>query len=140
MTNVFKILLGAYIVFMLVIFMRCEKVTEITELVKNTEKIQVIFYNDSTQNTFVDITDKKEIKKFNDFITNDDTPVYKCGYEGRIVFFMADDVAAGTKNSVAMEFNLSDDCRHIAYPYAGGLQTKLLSEDGISYLKNLQHQ
>ena len=136
--KIFKIILGAYLVFMVVLFMRCEKVTEVTELVKNTEKIQIVMYHDSTSDTYFDITEKKEISEFSDFISDENTPVYKCSYDGRIVFFMNDAIATGNKNSVAMDFSLQDGCTHIAYEYAGGLQTKELTEDGISYLKKLR--
>lgn len=136
--KVFKIILGAYIVFMLVIFMRCEKVTEIDELVKNTEKVQIVMYHESSADTYFDITDKNEIAGFDDYISSENTPVYKCSYDGRIVFFMNDDVVSGNKNSVAMDFSLQDGCVHIAYEYAGGLQTKELTDEGIAYLRSLQ--
>lgn len=136
--KLFKIILGAYLVFMVVLFMRCEKVTEVSELVKNTDKIQVVMYHDASSDTYFDITDKKEISEFADFISDENTPVYKCSFDGRIVFFMNDDVASGTKNSVAMDFSLQDDCIYIAYEYAGGLQTKELTDEGIAYLKKLR--
>jgi hypothetical protein len=135
--KLFKIILGAYLVFMVVLFMRCEKVTEVSELVKNTEKIQIVIYHDSSSDTYFDITEKKEISEFADFISDKNTPVYKCSYDGRIVFFMNDDVASGNKNSVGMDFSLKDGCEHIAYEYAGGLQTKELTDEGIDYLKKL---
>ncbi len=72
--KLFNIILGSVIVFFIVIFMRCEKVTEITELSKNTESLQIVFYNDSIPNKIVEITDKNEIKKFGKFITDKDTP------------------------------------------------------------------
>lgn len=135
--KLFKIILGAYLVFMVVTFMRCEKITEIHELVKNTEKIQIVMYHAGSADTYFDITEKKEISEFADYISEENTPVYKCSYDGRIVFFMSEEVASGNKNSVAMDFSLQDGCVHIAYEYAGGLQTKELTEEGIAYLKKL---
>lgn len=135
--KLYKILVGMVLVFITVMFMQCEKVTEISELIKNTEKIQVVFYNDSLPDTFVDIEDKKEIKKFKSFITDDDVPVLKCGYDGRIIFFMDNDLTEGPKNSVSMEFNFDDDCMHVAYQYAASLNTKRLSMSGAEYLKKL---
>ena len=61
--QVFKLLVGIVLVFFTVMFMRCEKVTEISELIKNTQKIQVVFYNDTLPDTFVDITDKKDFRR-----------------------------------------------------------------------------
>jgi|GEM_PF-1323793 len=136
--NIFKFLVGAILLFFTVMFLRCEKVTEISELIKSTKKIQVVFYNDSLPDTFVDITDKKDIKKFTSYITDEDIPLLKCGYDGQIIYFMDDEVGAGPKNSVAMEFNLSDDCAHVAYQYAASMQTKKLSDDGLSYLRGIK--
>lgn len=136
--QIYKLLLGLTLVFFTVMFMRCEKVTEVSELVKSTEKIQVVFYNDSLPDTFYDITEKKDIKNFNDYISDEEVPLYKCGYDGQIIFFVDDDEGAEPKNSVAMEFNLQPDCAHIAYQYAGALQTKKISSEGLEYLKSLQ--
>ena len=135
--KLFNIILGVTLVFFTVMFMRCEKVTEITELVKNTEHIQVTFYNDTLPDTYVTIDDKGEIKKFADFISSEDVPVRKCDYDGQIVFFMDETIAAGAKNSVSMEFNLNGDCRHIQYMYADALQTKKLTDEGKEYLEKL---
>ena len=90
--KLFNIILGSALVFFVVMFLRCEKVTEITELSKNTESLQIVFYNDSIPNKIVEITDKNEIKKFGKFITDKDTPLYKCDYDGQIIFILSDDV------------------------------------------------
>ncbi|MFI5172616.1 MAG: hypothetical protein ACHQFW_09505 [Chitinophagales bacterium] len=136
--KVFNIILGATIVFFVVMFFRCEKVTEITELVKNTEKIQITFYNDSLPDTYIEITDKSEIRKFDNYISTKETPVFKCGYDGQILFFMNEDVSNGKQNSIVMEFNLKAECRHVAYNYAGGLQTKEITDKGVEYLNGIK--
>jgi hypothetical protein len=53
---------------------------------------------------------------------------------------MDDEEGAQPKNSVAMEFNLNPDCIHIAYQYAGALQTKKLSDVGVDFLLSLQNK
>lgn len=135
--KLFNIILGSVIVFFIVMFLRCEKVTEITELTKNTESLQIVFYNDSVPNKIVEITDKNEIKKFGKFISDKDTPLYKCSYDGQIIFVLNNDVAIGKKNTITMEFNLQPDCTHVAYMYAEGLHTKELSEEGVEYLRKV---
>ena len=136
--KLFNIILGSVIVFFIVMFLRCEKVTEITELTKNTESLQIVFYNDSVPNKIVEITDKNEIKKFGKFISDKDTPLYKCSYDGQIIFVLNNDVAIGKKNTITMEFNLQPDCTHVAYMYAEGLHTKELSEEGVEYLRKVR--
>ena len=135
--KLFNIILGSVIVFFIVMFLRCEKVTEITELTKNTESLQIVFYNDSIPNKIVEITDKSEIKKIGKFISDKDTPLYKCSYDGQIIFVLNNDVAIGKKNTITMEFNLQPDCTHVAYMYAEGLHTKELSEEGVEYLRKV---
>ncbi len=137
--NLFRIALGLYITFMLVMFLRCEKTTEISELAKNTDKIQVVFYDQSgNENFFIDIIDKREIRKFSGYISEEETPLYKCRLDGRIIFFLNEEAARGNFNSVDMDFNLQDDCHHVAYEYSGGLQTKQLTNKGLSYLRSLK--
>ena len=121
--KLFNIILGSAIVFFIVMFLRCDKVTEITELSKNTESMQIVFYNDSTPNKIVEITDQSEIKKFGKFISDKDTPLYKCDYDGQIIFVLNNDVAIGKKNTITIEFNLQPDCTHVAYMYACLLYT-----------------
>ena len=135
--KLFNIVLGSALVFFIVMFLRCEKVTEITELTKNTESLQIVFYNDSIPNKIVEVTDKSEIKKIGKFISDKDTPLYKCSYDGQIIFVLNNDVAIGKKNTITMEFNLQPDCTHVAYMYAEGLRTKELSEEGVEYLKKV---
>ncbi len=138
--KLFNIILGATLVFLTVMFLRCEKVTEVTELVKNTAHLQVTFYNDSVPATHVDITDKNEIKKFSRFISSETIPVRKCKFDGELVFFMEDGIAAGGGNSVSMQFSLQPGCAHVEYMYADQLETKQLSEEGIEFLTEMKNK
>ncbi|MEZ5014341.1 MAG: hypothetical protein R2794_08625 [Chitinophagales bacterium] len=133
--KIYRIILGAYLVMMAVVVMRCEKVTEISELVKNTEKMQIVFYADGEPVTYYDVTDKEEIRAFRKYISSDDSPMLQCPMDGRLIFFMQEDVAPGSKNSIGMDFSLQGDCHIITYPYGGVMQTKKLSAAGVEYLK-----
>jgi hypothetical protein len=119
---------------MTITFMRCNEVTELSELVKHTVKIQITYYNGDDTDTYHEITDTKQIKEFTDYISDEDLPVLNCPNEGRIIFFMDDEVSAGAKNSVAMEFSLSKDCQQVAYMYQEMWQTKRLTSEGIEFL------
>ncbi|MBC8173769.1 MAG: hypothetical protein H7X71_07680 [Chitinophagales bacterium] len=103
--------------------------TEIYELVKQTEKIQIVF--NTRLDKYTDITERRDIRKFDDYISEEDTPIYNCGYDGYIIFF-------GEQGSVRMDFNLSDDCQHVLYIFGDVLQTKKLTPDGLEYLRSLQ--
>ncbi|MBC8046010.1 MAG: hypothetical protein H7Y00_04395 [Fimbriimonadaceae bacterium] len=103
--------------------------TEISELIKQTDKIQIVL--NEKPDKYLDITERKDIRKFNDYITEDDTPYFKCAYDGHLTFFTKD-------GSVIMDFNVSDDCAHIIYTYAGELRSKKLTPKGLEYLKSVQ--
>ena len=108
--------------------MRCGPVTEIDELVKQTERIQVVF--NTNLGDYTDLTDRKSIRSFDDYITDEPTPLYKCGYDGYLIFF--------TENgSVRMDFNLQDDCLHVIYQYGESVETRRLSNEGADYLRSL---
>ena len=124
----YRLLLGAYLLFMVIMLMRCGPVSEIDELVKQTDKVQVVFYE--RLDAYTDVTARRDIKRFSDYILEEPSPLYRCGYDGYLVFF------TGT-GSVRMEFNLRDDCLHVVYPYADGVQSRILSQEGQDYLRSL---
>lgn len=124
----YRIILGTYLTFMAVMLMRCGTVTEIDELVKQTERIQVVF--NSNLGDYTDIDDKKIIRMFDDYITDEPTPLYKCGYDGHMIFF----TEAG---AVRMDFNLQPECLHVIFQYGESVETRLISPEGAEYLRSL---
>lgn len=136
--KVFYIILGVFITFMVIMFLRIGDKTDFTEVVQHTEKIQVIFYLPDGTETFVDITDRSEIKEFDSFVSDENTPLYKCGYTGKMVFFLYPDMAPPGKNTISVEFNLDESCRHVAYYFDEGLQTKAITDKGFDYLNSLK--
>ncbi len=138
MMKVFYIILGVFITFMVIMFLRVGDKTDLTEVVEHTEKIQLIFYQSDGPEKFVDITDRSEIKQFDAFISNEDTPVYTCGYTGRMVFFLYPDMAPPGKNTIVVEFNVDESCRHAAYYFDDALQTKTLTKKGVDYLNSIK--
>ena len=125
-----RLLLGMYIVFMVVMFTRCRKETEVDELTKQCSKVQVVF-TDGMQ--YTDITDRSEIRKFSSYISSEQAPIYQCGFDGRIVFFTS-------QGQVEMDFVLQDACRHIEYQYGGILQSKKITDEGVAYLQSLKKE
>ncbi len=124
-----RLILGIYLTFMAIMLMRCSQVSEVDELAKQTDRIQIVFNGE--QVNYTDITEKREIRKIANFITDEETPFYKCGYDGHMIFFTS-------VGSVRMNFNLQDDCNHVVYDYAGAIKTFKISDEGIAYLKQLK--
>lgn len=124
-----RLILGLYLTFITVMFVRCEKLTEVDELAKQSNRVQIVF-SDNLLN-YTDVNDKKEIRRIANFITDEETPFYKCGYDGYMIFFT-------DHGSVRMDFNLQDDCAHVVYDYAMTIKTFKISEEGITYLRQLK--
>ena len=124
-----RVILGIYLTFIAVMLIRCGEVSEVDELAKQTNRIQIVFTNDLLN--YTDITSNREIKRIASFITDEETPFYKCGYDGYMIFFTE-------HGSVRMDFNIQDDCAHVVYDYAMSIKTYRISEEGITYLKQLK--
>lgn len=124
-----RLILGIYFTFITIMFVRCEKLTEVDELAKQSNRVQIVF-NDNLIN-YTDVEDRKEIRRIANFITDEETPFYKCGYDGYMIFFT-------DQGSVRMDFNLQDDCAHVVYDYAMTIKTFKISEEGITYLRQLK--
>jgi hypothetical protein len=102
---------------------------EVYELAKQTERVQVVFSNKPED--YEELTSKRKIRQFANYVTMDETPVFHCGYDGYILFFTKE-------GSVRMEFNLQEGCRHVLYNYAGVTHTKALTPEGLEYLLSIQ--
>ena len=91
------------------------------------------YYNVGNKRTkeIVFETDKKdEIQKILGYVTDDDSPENKCGYNGIIELKIKD----GFMN---MEFNTDNNCNSIVYTYKDLLFSKKISSEGITYLNRL---
>lgn len=125
-----------YIAFCFVILYSCAN-TEVEifqKEVKDTDKIKIYFYDSITgkienPNRIITIEDTKEIEKYMNIFTNEDTPQLKCGYTGLIEFFQKG------KTIKSMEFNLIPECRHIVFTLRGRAFTKKISDSGLNVLK-----
>ncbi|MBA3284407.1 MAG: hypothetical protein H0U27_05025 [Nitrosopumilus sp.] len=107
----------------------CKEQSEVYELAKQSDKIQVVFYDNPS--SYIDITKRSERTKFSKYISEEQTPYLKCDYAGAIIFFTE-------YGSVKMDFNLSDDCQHVIYSFGGEVETRKLTEEGLAHLKDLQ--
>lgn len=115
--------------FLLMLSSCTSETTEIYELAKQSDRVQVVF--NSKPEAYLDIDSKKQIRKFDDYISQETTPVYYCNYDGYILFF--------TENgTVRMDFNIQEDCQHIVYTYGGITETKKLTPEGLSYLRSVK--
>jgi len=99
------------------------------------DKIKIYFYDVTTgrvenQDRVFTIENKTDIEKYKDLFTNEDVPIYKCGYTGLIEFFKTE------KSIKSMEFNLNPECRHIVFTIRERAFSKSLSEGGFHLLYN----
>ena len=74
----------------------------------------------------------RELAICKQLITEERAAAYKCGYDGKLVFF------DGDKILLEAEFNLGEKCRHIAYMFDGNFKTRIMDDAGIRFLEGLR--
>jgi hypothetical protein len=110
-----------------------DKLEDITE---NSDKVEIFFYNGMESNIddkskIVVISDKNEIERIMKFVSSEDTPEYKCGYNGSISFFKENVLL------LEMEFNIEVQCNHFSFILNSAIFYKEMTGEGRSYLENL---
>ena len=94
------------------IFSSCGDDAVLKKIADQTTKLTISGYytvgNKRTKEVVFETVNKDEIKKILGYITDEDTPENKCGYNGIIELKLKD----GFMN---MEFNTDDSCSRIVY-------------------------
>ena len=73
------------------------------------------------------------VSVYNTFISNEKAPLFKCGYNGSITFYVKDKEILEDN----AEFNLNNSCRHIVFMHKGELYSFKISEKGFVFLNNI---
>jgi hypothetical protein len=115
-----------------IIFSSCNKYKEI---LPDIAKIKIIIYvyednHIDRENYFIEIADINEIKNVLKYITNIPSPMYKCGYNGKMEFICK-------KNNILLETEFNIDCNTIVFVYNDKLYTRRISNMGIEHIRNI---
>jgi hypothetical protein len=109
----------------------CSSDSNLNELLAGTDTIEIIFYrNDSQPNAdTLLLKDKGFIKQVIASIEGN-SPAYKCGYEGKMIFRKAQ----VKEVFLDVEFNLQKDCAHIVYLHKEKLRHRKINAYGVEFL------
>jgi hypothetical protein len=91
-------------------------------------RIEVFRYlEDGTTELIFETEKRVELEKFRFLFGFEDTPAYKCGYDGLIKAWKGEEV-------LEMEYTLQKDCQHYRYEHNGEVLYKKLTEEGVIFL------
>jgi hypothetical protein len=95
----------------------------------------VINFNNKENNTIINTihtTESKAIKKIRQFVSGKQAEEYKCGYDGNILFYRANNLLGD------ISFNYSvEGCRHFIQLIGGKLQSTTMSNEAADFLSSL---
>ena len=115
----------------------CQDNEMLSKLIGETQKLSIYVYknegNKRTKNFILETDKKEEIEKLAGYISDENSPDYKCGYDGIIEL-------KTTKGDVNMEFNLHNECKHIVFTFENKRYTKKLTQDGWEFLRDLYNK
>ena len=96
---------------------------------ENTDRVIVEMSNsEGESHEVLNTTDKNVIQKYISAISNQSAPIYKCGYNGSLIFHKGSTIIDGS-------FNLSEDCQHIVFlDEKGELKSLKLTKEGRELL------
>lgn len=118
----------------LLFFSSCGDDAVLKKIADQTTKLTISGYytvgNKRTKEVVFETVNKDYIKKILGYVTDEDIPENKCGYNGILELKVKD----GFMN---MEFNTDDSCNRIVYTYQDLLFSKKISSEGITYLNKL---
>ena len=115
----------------------CQENETLLKLLDSAQQLTIYIDKDvgnkRTRTFAMETKSKEEILKLADYISDENSPDYKCSYDGVIQL-------KTTKGDVEMKFNLRSDCKHIVYTVDGKRYTKKLTQDGWEFLKSLYNK
>jgi hypothetical protein len=102
--------------------------TSAGQLISQATLVKIAF-NSGEKFAYVDTDNLLRASKI---ISTKESPAFKCGYDGSISYVKGDEAL------LSAEFNLKEDCRHIAFMEGENLLTRSLTPEGYEFLNNLR--
>ena len=112
----------------------CSGNSEVSTKLSGSDSIIINFYTPGTENIAksVNTAEKKAINRISEFIAAKETELFKCGYDGNILFFEKG------KQVSDVSFKYSDEaCRHFLLDVKGELVATKMSNESSDFLKSL---
>ena len=123
------------ILFLLIFSILLFSCNKYKEILKDAELIKITVYiydNDfiDHENYYIEIMEINKIKIISKYISNVSSPLYKCGYNGKIEFYCKN-------NNILLDVKFNTGCNTIVFEYDNKFYNRRISKDGIIYLENI---
>jgi len=95
----------------------------------------VIHFNEPQTNTIkktVTTVESNAINRLSEFVDAKQTELYKCGYDGNIIFFKKGE----KRMDISFQYS-NDSCRHFIFDANGELKATKMSREAADFLKSL---
>ena len=105
---------------------------EYKEILFEVERINISIYNieNNKDNYCIEIYDKNEITTISKFISGISSPMYKCGYNGKIEFYCKN-------NNLLLETEFNTDCNTIVFEYKDKSYRRRITNNGLLNLNSV---
>jgi hypothetical protein len=103
------------------------------EMFKGKENKEIKIYH-SRDVLLLEIDKREEIDDFLSFLTDSLSPVWFCGYHGKIKLKIR------PSDSIEVKFNLDKGCRHYVYSYGDDYHSRKMSQAGAMYIQKLLNE
>ena len=121
----------------LLAFIACSKPSAIKKQLSGTDSLVVQFNKPGTDSiqSILNATDRNAINELIGFIDSQKSPLFKCGYDGNLLFYKKGTLAGD------VSFNFSgDSCKHFIMVLNGELTPTRMSNKAADFLKSLSNR
>lgn len=125
-----------YLLLLLPVLFSCTKPTGIKEVIAGADSVAINYFRgDGTADSvtyMVMLRDKDQISKLADYVEDDKSENYKCGYVGSIHIFIRD--------AVTQDINFSSNnvqCMHFSFLLSDKIFSTKLSAEALQFLKSI---
>ena len=115
----------------------CTGNSEVTRQLSGTDSLVINYFAPNSQDIVksVSTADADAIRRVTEFVSMPETELYKCGYDGSLLFFEK----GNQISDVAFKFS-DETCRHFVLVIEGELVATKMNAQGAAFLKDLAGQ
>ena len=116
------------------VIVSCESSSAFGKKLSGSDSLVIHFTDTLTGQTVrtVEATSQKAIEKLSRFVDSKSVEVFKCGYDGNMIFYKNGEV----NGEVSFQFQ-KEGCRHFLYMDGGSLTSTEMNNEATDFLKGL---
>ena len=121
----------------LVFLFACSGNSEVSSKLSGTDSLVINFFEQGTNNVVQTVTtaEAPAIRRLTEFVSSKETEIFKCGYDGNLLFFERE------KQISDVSFKFSDEaCRHFLMDIKGKLVATTMNSAAADFLIDLKER